>query len=213
MIAGLCLLEFSARPHNWGPLCVPILLKGKLSLLEMGSQVPSHCWQSPSVNPSCQAPSQPKFSAASPAEQGHKGLFCPPQGAQLPWWLSGKESACQCRRRGRHGFDPWVGKIPWRRKQQPTPLFLSGKSHRQRNLAGYSPWRCKESNMTERLRMHACKGAQGENFQRLFTKRTSLVVQWLRLYAPNTGDLGLIPGQETGTHMLQLKIKDLVCCN
>ena len=39
----------------------------------------------------------------------------------LPWWLSGKESVCQCRR---YGFDPWVGKIPWRRKWQPTPVFL-----------------------------------------------------------------------------------------
>ena len=36
-------------------------------------------------------------------------------------------------------FDPWVGKIPWRRKWQPTPAFLPGKSHEQRNLAGYSP--------------------------------------------------------------------------
>ena len=42
----------------------------------------------------------------------------------LPWWLSGKESACQCRRCRRHGFDPWVEKIPWRRKWQPTPVFL-----------------------------------------------------------------------------------------
>ena len=41
-------------------------------------------------------------------------------------WLSGKESACQCRR---HGFDPWVGKVLWRRKWQPTPVFLLGKSH------------------------------------------------------------------------------------
>ena len=41
----------------------------------------------------------------------------------LPRWLSGKESACQCRRRG---FDPWVGKIPWRRKWQPTPVYLLG---------------------------------------------------------------------------------------
>ena len=39
-----------------------------------------------------------------------------------------KESACQCRGCRRHRFDPWVGKIPWRRKWQPTPLFLSGKS-------------------------------------------------------------------------------------
>ena len=56
---------------------------------------------------------------------------------KLPWWLSCKESASQCMRRG---FDPWVQKIPQRRKWQPTPVFLSGKSHGQRNLVGYSPW-------------------------------------------------------------------------
>ena len=39
----------------------------------------------------------------------------------------------------RHEFDPWVGKIPWRRKWQPTPVFFPGKLHRQKNLAGYSP--------------------------------------------------------------------------
>ena len=53
----------------------------------------------------------------------------------LPRWLSGKESACQYRR---HGFDPWVGKIPCRRKWQPTPVFLLGKFHGQRSLGGYS---------------------------------------------------------------------------
>ena len=37
-------------------------------------------------------------------------------------------------------FDPWVGKIPWRRKWQPTAVFLPGKSHGQRSLEGYSPW-------------------------------------------------------------------------
>jgi len=47
----------------------------------------------------------------------------------LLWWLNGKESACQCRR---HKFDPWLGKIPWRRKRQPTPVFLPGKSNGQR---------------------------------------------------------------------------------
>ena len=36
----------------------------------------------------------------------------------------------------------WVGKIPWRRKWQPTPVFLPGKSHGHRSLAGYSPWWC-----------------------------------------------------------------------
>ena len=40
----------------------------------------------------------------------------------------------------RHEFDPWVRKIPWRRKWQPTPVFLPGKSHGQRSLGGYSPW-------------------------------------------------------------------------
>ena len=54
----------------------------------------------------------------------------------LPWWLSGKESTCQCRR---PGPDPLVGKMPWRRKWQPTPVFLPGKFHGQRSLVGYSP--------------------------------------------------------------------------
>ena len=54
--------------------------------------------------------------------------------------LSGKESTCQCRRRD---LDPWVGNIPRRRKWQPTPVFLPGKSHGQRRLAGCSPWGCK----------------------------------------------------------------------
>ena len=49
----------------------------------------------------------------------------------------------------RHGFNLWVRKIPWRRKWQPTPVFLPGKSNGQRSLAGYSPWGCKESDMTK----------------------------------------------------------------
>ena len=49
------------------------------------------------------------------------------------------------------GFDLWVGKIPWRRVQQPIPVFLPGDSHGQRSLAGYSSWCCKESDTTERL--------------------------------------------------------------
>ena len=64
----------------------------------------------------------------------------------LPRWLSGKEPianaqgkepSCQCRR---CGFNPWIRKNPWRRKWQPTPEFLLGKSHGQRSLAGYIPW-------------------------------------------------------------------------
>jgi len=48
-------------------------------------------------------------------------------------------------------FNPWIRKIPWRRKWQPTPVLLPGKSHGQRSLVGYSPWDLKESDMTERL--------------------------------------------------------------
>ena len=55
----------------------------------------------------------------------------------LPRWLSGKECACQHRR---CRFDPWFGKIPWRRKWQPTPAVLPEKSHGQRSLVGYSSW-------------------------------------------------------------------------
>ena len=58
----------------------------------------------------------------------------------LPRWLSGKESTCQCTIHRRFRFDPWVGKSPWRRKWQPTLVFLPGESHGQRSLAVYSPW-------------------------------------------------------------------------
>ena len=59
-------------------------------------------------------------------------------------WLSGKKSTCQCRNHRRRMLDPWVRKIPWGRKWQPTPVFLPGKSYGQRNLAGCRPWGCKE---------------------------------------------------------------------
>ena len=54
----------------------------------------------------------------------------------------------------RPGFDPWVGKIPWRRKWQPPPVLLPGESHGQRSLANYSPQGGKESDTTERLHFH-----------------------------------------------------------
>ena len=57
----------------------------------------------------------------------------------LPRWLSNKEYICQCRRRKRHRFDPWVGKIPGRRAWQPTPVFFPGETHEQRSLLGYIP--------------------------------------------------------------------------
>ena len=53
----------------------------------------------------------------------------------LPGWLSGKEPTSQCRR---YRFDPWIGKILWKRKWQPAPVFLPGESNGQRNLVGYT---------------------------------------------------------------------------
>ena len=66
-------------------------------------------------------------------------------------WLRRQSACLQCRR---PGFNPWVGKIPWRRKWQSTPVPLPGKSHGQRSLTGYSPWGRKESDTTERLHFH-----------------------------------------------------------
>ena len=56
-----------------------------------------------------------------------------------------------CLQCGRLGFDPWVANFPWRRKWQPTPVLLPGKSHGRRSLVGYSPWGRKDSDTTERL--------------------------------------------------------------
>ena len=67
----------------------------------------------------------------------------------FPGGCSDKELTCQSRRHKRCGFDPWDGKIPWRRKWQSTPVFLPGESHGQKSLVGYGPKSCKESDITE----------------------------------------------------------------
>ena len=84
---------------------------------------------------------------------------------------AGKESACQCRRRRRRGFDPWVRNIPLRRKWQPTPVFLPGEPHEQRSLVGYHPWGHKESDTTEHARSSSwlC-------FDRLHNWKTTIII-------------------------------------
>ena len=67
----------------------------------------------------------------------------------FPGGTGGKEPTCQCRRRKRCGFDPWVGKIPWKKAWLPTPVFLPRESHGQRSLMGYSPKGLKELDKTE----------------------------------------------------------------
>ena len=66
----------------------------------------------------------------------------------FPGGASGKEPISQCRRHRRCRFDPWLGKIRWRKEWQPTPVFLPGEPYEQ-SLVGYSPWGCKESDTTE----------------------------------------------------------------
>ena len=81
----------------------------------------------------------------------------------LPWWLSGKERACQCRRLE---FHPWSGKIPWRRKWQATQVLLPEKSHWQGSPEGYRPWQRVERDWTGAILQRVSSG-------------TYLVVQWL----------------------------------
>ena len=96
----------------------------------------------------------------------------------LPLWLSWYRICLQC---GRPGFDPWVGKIPWRRERLPIPVSWSGEC-----CGLYSPRGHRESDKTERLLLTIING-QG----------TSLVVQWFRLSAYHAGGTGSIPGRGT----------------
>ena len=101
------------------------------------------------------------FLSTVPSGKSHVGYFClfegiAPDGylvhsshySGLPWWLRQQRIHQQC---GRPGFNPWLGKIPWRRECLPTPVFLLAESHGQRNLAGCSPWGRKELDTTEWL--------------------------------------------------------------
>ena len=71
----------------------------------------------------------------------------------------------QCRIRGRSGFDPWVGKIPWRRKWQPNQYSCWEKSHGQRSLVDCRPWGCKESDTTEQLNIYDINALTMVNFK------------------------------------------------
>ena len=68
---------------------------------------------------------------------------------RLVYSMSWLRVCLQCRR---HMFDPWIRMIPWRREWQHIPVFHPGELHGQRRLAGYSPWRHKELDMTEQLK-------------------------------------------------------------
>ena len=125
-------------------------------------------------------------------------------------------------------FDPWVRKIPWRRKWQPTSVLFPGKYHRRRILVGYSPWGCKESDMTEWLHFlslfslghtlplptNITKFFLNEIIlswvishfahSKIFPYRgTSLVVQWLRIHLSKQGTWVWSLVREVRSHRLQ----------
>ena len=67
----------------------------------------------------------------------------------LPRWRRDKKSTCKCRGHKRHGFSPWVGKIPWSGKWQPAPIFSPEEFRGQRSLVDHSPRGCKESDTAQ----------------------------------------------------------------
>ena len=91
-------------------------------------------------------------------------------------------------------FDPWVGKIPWRRAWQPTPVFLPGKFHGQRSLVGYSPWGRKESDTPGRLHTaHIIETIRDETHREKDGKGISVVAHWFRILPASAGDTGSVP--------------------
>ena len=84
----------------------------------------------------------------------------------FPGSSDGKASAYNA---GDPGSIPRSGRFPWRRKWQPTPVLLPGKSHGLRSLVGYSPWGCKESDMTERLHFHFITNTRSRQILALFS--------------------------------------------
>ena len=113
----------------------------------------------------------------------------------FPNSLNGKASAsiCQC---GRPKFDPWIGKVPWRRKWQHTPALLPGEFHGQKSLVSYSPWGRKESETTEwlthiygRFRVHGSKAMAGLLLQNEFFSQKWCCVRWSYSEALQSGNV------------------------
>ena len=147
---------------SW-PSCKQTMFKIRSITWTFG-QLPSWVWELP-VQPGHLTPLPLQWLLASKKKLGSQnpeawasnlkacliwGHDCSTLGT--PTWHGGKESTCQCRRCKR--CNPSVGKILWRRKWQPTPIFLPGKSYGQRSVAAYSPQGHKELEMTEYIHIY-----------------------------------------------------------
>ena len=105
-----------------------------------------------------------------------------------------------CLQCGRPGFDPWVRKIPWRREWQATPVFLPGKSHGWRSLAGPSPWGCKELDTIERLThtMEYYSAIKKNVFE-------SVLMRWMKLEPIIQSEVRKTPIQYTNAYIWNLE--------
>ena len=119
----------------------------------------------------------------------------------FPGGLSGKESSCQCRRCKRHRFNPWFRKILWRRKWQLAPVFLPGKFHGQRSLAGCSPLSRKEPGMTEHTSINFIHGIN------IYTSESRLFIFFSDSLKPSFLSLNFV--QPTHYHGLCPRVKGL----
>ena len=110
---------------------------------------------------------------------------CGPEVRSSPRGSDGRSICLQC---GRPGFDPWMGKILWRRKWQLTPGPLPGKFHGWRSLVGYGPWGPKELDRTERLDFHFSLQWLGIHLAMQGTQVQSLVreLRFHRQLSPHT---------------------------
>ena len=112
-----------------------------------------------------------------------------------------KEPACQCKRCKRRRFDPWVGKIPWRRVWQTTPVFLPGELHGQRRMAGCSLWGHNRVRHNLAMKQQPCDHMKSLSRVRLFATPWTVTYQaplsmgfyrqeyWSGLPFPSPGDL------------------------
>ena len=108
----------------------------------------------PEMLKSCPIPTTLRFYMSGVRDGYMEKRHCFIKWAYARSGASGKESACQGRGRKRCGFNPCIGKIPWRRKWQPTLVFLPGEFHGQMSLEDDSPWGCKELDTTEGIHAH-----------------------------------------------------------
>ena len=138
-------MSYSVQPHIRQPTRLPRPWDSPGKNTGVGCHFLPQCMEVKSereVAQSCPTLSDP-VDCSLPGSSIH-GIFQ----ARVLEWGAIAFSSLQCRR---PQFDSWVRKISWRKKWQPTPVFLPGESHGQRSLVGYSPWGHKESDMTEQL--------------------------------------------------------------